>query len=345
MLRSARHENRVPSVTSSLETEFSAVGGTLDNTEILRGVLAGCGDCIKILDLDGRLQFMSEGGKRVMEVEDFSKLKGCPWPDFWAEEGNTNAKAAVAAALTGKSARFQGAANTAKGNPRYWDVQVSPILDAAGKPTHILSISKDITAEAKAAERQSFLMAELQHRVKNMLGVVQAIARQTFRGDEMRTPREAFSARVSALDSAHKLLDSADWRQASVQTIVEGALQHLPDKAAIHIEGPEVQLGPQQAMALALATNELATNAIKYGALRDGNGRVAVTWRVTPDNFEWSWRESGGAPVAAPTRTGFGTRVIKNLLAEEMSGSSEITYEPGGLVCKLTAPRDQLLVQ
>ena len=102
------------------------------NTELLRGVLAGCGDCIKVLDLDGRLQFMSEGGKRFMEVDDFSALKGCPWPDFWPGEGNVEAVAAVKAAKAGKTARFRGPANTAKGTPRYWDVQVSPIFGANG---------------------------------------------------------------------------------------------------------------------------------------------------------------------------------------------------------------------
>src|SRR6476661_10081345 len=119
------------STVDTLNSELRAAGDDLaDNSEVLRGVLSGCGDCIKILDLDGRLQFMSEGGKRVMEVEDFGKLKGCPWPDFWAGAGNADARAAVETAKAGGTARFRGAANTAKGNARYWDVQVSPIFGA-----------------------------------------------------------------------------------------------------------------------------------------------------------------------------------------------------------------------
>src|ERR1700709_1557155 len=86
----------------SLKSELVAAGeGLADNDDVLRGILAGCGDCIKILDLDGRLQFMSEGGKRVMEVEDFGKLKGCPWPDFWAGAGNADARQAVETAKAG----------------------------------------------------------------------------------------------------------------------------------------------------------------------------------------------------------------------------------------------------
>ena len=94
-----------------MNSDLAAAGdGLVDNADILRGILSASGDCIKILDLEGRLQFMSEGGKRVMEVEDFSALKGCPWPEFWAGDGNVQAISAVEAAKAGKTARFRGAA-------------------------------------------------------------------------------------------------------------------------------------------------------------------------------------------------------------------------------------------
>ena len=91
-----------------------------------------------------------------MEVDDFSALKGCPWPDFWEGSGNADAKSAVAAAIRGETVQFKGAANTAKGTPRFWEVQVSPILDADGKATHLLSISKDITVEHWRRNSKSF---------------------------------------------------------------------------------------------------------------------------------------------------------------------------------------------
>ena len=168
------------------------------NDDLLRGVLSGCGDCIKVLDLDGRLQFMSDGGKRVMEVDDFSVLKGCPWPGFWAGDGNRDALAAVEAAKAGKTARFRGAANTAKGNPRYWDVQVSPIYGSSGQVAQLLSISRDITEEWEAAQRERFLNEELEHRVKNTFAMVLSIANQTFRGDANASPLEAYTARITA---------------------------------------------------------------------------------------------------------------------------------------------------
>lgn len=123
-----------------------------DETEFMRSVLGASADCIKVLDLDDRLTFMSEGGMRVMEVSDFNAIRGCPWPDFWQDQGNTDAKAALAAAKAGGVGRFQGSANTMAGNPRWWDVQVTPVLDEQGAPEKLLSVSRDISGQ-KNAER------------------------------------------------------------------------------------------------------------------------------------------------------------------------------------------------
>ena len=333
---------------AALHAELAAADSRLvGNDDLLRGVLSGCGDCIKVLDLGGRLQFMSEGGKRVMEVDDFSPLKGCEWPSFWEGEGNAQAAAAVADAIAGQTARFRGPANTAKGTARYWDVQVSPIFDPAGKVAHLLSISKDITEEWKALERQKFLTDELQHRVKNMLQTVVAIAQQTFKGGAHAGPRETFIERLTTLDRAHSLLSNPTFRRADVRTVVEGALKpHATDAAAIQLAGPQIMLGPKQALAFALATNELATNAVKYGALQQPGGRVDVRWDKRPasgeDVFEWTWRESGGPAVTEPSHTGFGSRVIRNLLADELGGTSDLSFQAGGIVCRVTAPAAKL---
>ena len=123
-----------------------------ESEEFNRRVLASSTDCIKVLDLDGRLAFMSEGGQGVMEVSDFNAIRGCPWPNFWQGQGNVEARAALAAARGGRSTNFQGAADTMAGTPRWWDVQVTPILDASGRPEKILSVSRDITALRQAQE-------------------------------------------------------------------------------------------------------------------------------------------------------------------------------------------------
>lgn len=123
-----------------------------DTNSLLRSLLASSGDCIKILDLAGNLIFMTEGGQKIMEVSDFNAIKGCPWPDFWQDKGNVDAKSAIEAALRGETGHFQGFARTMAGTPKWWDVTVTPILDAAGKPEKLLSISRDITASHEAAQ-------------------------------------------------------------------------------------------------------------------------------------------------------------------------------------------------
>ena len=127
------------------------------DAEFLRSILASSEDCIKVLDLDASLAFMSEGGQRVMEVSDFNAIRGCSWTDFWHGERNAAARAAVAAAKAGGIGRFQGAADTMAGNPRYWDVQVTPILGPDGRPEKLLSVSRDITAtqRVEAALREA----------------------------------------------------------------------------------------------------------------------------------------------------------------------------------------------
>ena len=307
-------------LVDALKLELADAGPSLvGNDDLLRGVLAGCGDCIKVLDLDGRLQFMSDGGKRVMEVEDFSALKGCPWPDFWAGEGNAQATAAVAAAKEGRTSHFRGAADTAKGNPRYWDVQVSPIFGEDQKPSHLLSISRDITEEYQLsekqkedAERQKFLSEELKHRVKNTLATVISISNQTFRGEIHKEALQAFGKRIQTLDDAYNVLTEMNWAAVSMERLVKMALTPFgTGDGRFTTGGPHYDLQPNQALTMALALNELCTNAAKYGALSKPTGHVDISWDLKTlegrDAFQFAWRETGGPPVAAPTRSGFGS--------------------------------------
>lgn len=123
------------------------------DAEFMHSVLASSADCIKVLDLDTRLTFMNEGGLKVMEISDFNDVKGCPWPDFWVGQGNLDAVAALDAARAGGVGHFQGAANTFRGTPKWWDVQVTAIRGADGAPSKLLAVSRDISGQ-KAVESQ-----------------------------------------------------------------------------------------------------------------------------------------------------------------------------------------------
>nr|WP_320201633.1 HWE histidine kinase domain-containing protein [Agrobacterium sp. rho-13.3] len=151
------------SAASLMNAELDAAHPSLvSNDDLLAALLSGSADCIKIIGLDGSLQFMSDGGKRVMEVDDFTAIKGCPWPDFWQGEGNNAAKAAIASAKAGIVAQFFGAADTAKGNPKFWDVRVMPVRDKTGTISHLLSISTDITETKIARDTAAKLYKDAQ---------------------------------------------------------------------------------------------------------------------------------------------------------------------------------------
>jgi two-component sensor histidine kinase len=309
----------------------------------LRSVLASSGDCIKVLDLHANLVFMTEAGQRLMEVSDFNAIRGCPWPGFWKDAGNAAAKAAVDAARAGGVGRFQGEASTMAGTVKFWDVQVTPILGPDGKPEKLLSVSRDITEQKVAQDRQAMLHLELAHRVKNTLAMVQAIAFQTMRGDAtLEEARETFTSRLAVLAKANDVLLQASWTEASFKSLVEASAQvHGGGSARFQLDGPEVRIGPKAALSFALALHELGTNALKYGALSNDGGRVDITWRVSDDpspNLSFEWAEKGGPVVKPPTKTGFGSRLIDRMLASSLGAEVKLEYAPTGVRLTVEGP-------
>lgn len=315
------------------------------DARFMQSVLAASNDCIKVLDLDGNLTFMSEGGMRVMEISDFNALKGCPWPSFWQREGHRDAAFAISEAKAGRSYRFEGDADTAIGNPRYWDVQVSPILGADGKPEAILSVSRDITELQQEREKYQLLAAELNHRIKNMLAMVQAMVNQTLRlhGDDIAGTKDHLSNRMRALSQAQDMLMVTAKGETTLGKLTSTILEPYEPGKRVHTAGPEVRLASRAAMALALAIHELATNALKYGALSGDDGSVDMRWSTDGDRFRLSWTETGGPPVAMPTRRGFGSQVIEKALSGYLGGKSRIDYRPEGVVVTVDAPVSALL--
>ncbi|WP_116086584.1 sensor histidine kinase [Tropicimonas sp. IMCC34011] len=199
---------------------------------------------------------------------------------------------------------------------------------------------------AELAESRShlrFLLAELDHRSKNLLSKVLSILSLTRReATDLDSFAAAFDSRVRALAAAHDLLGGGDAAPASIRALVERALAaYLGDNGKrIEYEGPDLTLWSKGAMTLAMALYELATNAAKYGALSRPEGRVALTWRVEGDPAELfiEWRESGGPRVAVPTRSSFGTDLLRTITPADLNGEAEMIYAPDGLIWRLRAP-------
>jgi len=216
---------------------------------------------------------------------------------------------------------------------------------ADGRVTRILSALIDIDDRKRAEERRTMLINELNHRVKNTLASVQSIARQTLSaGRPADQTIEIFTDRLVALSAAHDVLTRENWQGANLREIVERALRPFEahGEGRLLAAGPDVRLDARAAVALAMALHELATNALKYGALSGPSGEVSLAWRTRRHDgagrLELEWRESGGPPVAPPTRRGFGSRLLAQGLPAELNGVAQLEFAPEGLVWRVTTP-------
>jgi two-component sensor histidine kinase len=205
----------------------------------------------------------------------------------------------------------------------------------------------DITDISVAEQHQRLLIHELNHRVKNTLATVQAMATQTMRNTATPRPvQEALTSRLIALAKAHDILTRQSWDGADITDVVMDVLGvHAGGerRPPIDVAGPQLRLEPRLALALSMALHELATNATKYGALSSEGGRVSVTWSLARQPggrslLRLAWRERGGPPVRPPAHKGFGSRLLERTLTSDLAGDVEIRYEPSGLVCTVAVP-------
>lgn len=230
------------------------------------------------------------------------------------------------------------------GRELVWEINSRLTGDAEGRPTGLHAIARDMTEAKRAEAHQKLLIDELNHRVKNTLAIVQGIAQQTFKsGVEPVAARHVFEGRLAALSEAHNLLTREHWGPVSMRQIIGDAVSpHGGGVGRFELDGPDLPIAPKTAISLALAIHELATNAVKHGALSRPEGRVAIGWaragtREAP-RLMLRWVERGGPPVQPPTRRGFGTRMIERGLAAELGGTVKIDFAPTGLVCTVEAP-------
>jgi two-component sensor histidine kinase len=263
-------------------------------------------------------------------------IAGRSWTGLWNGDGKLAAERALVTARNGGSDHFIGQSPTLKGTPKYWDVTVSHLPGPAGQPGHVLSIARDITVEKDAETQRDLLSQELSHRIKNSLALAQAIGLQTFRGADI-SKQQDFSGRLAALATAQELLLQTRWASVSVPALVRRTLGPLCPADQCRVEGGEVSLDGRKGLALALAVHELATNALKYGALSVPGGTVSLGWSLADGRFTFTWTESGGPVVTPPTTKGFGTRLITRNLEGDFMGAVQLNYYPSGLVLSLNA--------
>jgi two-component sensor histidine kinase len=197
---------------------------------------------------------------------------------------------------------------------------------------------------ARSEEHRKLLTAELQHRVKNLLAMVQAIANQTLKNAKgIADAQQSLVERLIVLSDAHDILTRANWTTAPIGEIIErGLTSYRNDPGRFKVAGPYLELAAKPALALTLAIHELCTNAVKYGALSGERGWIEITWSVEGEGpaatFTLRWEEHDGPSVTPPTRKGFGSRMIDRAFSSEFNGKVGLTYEPTGVIWTVTAP-------
>ncbi|WP_157091574.1 sensor histidine kinase [Methylobacterium nodulans] len=262
-------------------------------------------------------------------------------------------RAAIAAALQGEGV-LHAAGRIRRASDGAWrTIEMAGRFERdtpGGLPRRLIGVVADITDRRLAEERQTLLIRELHHRVKNTLATVQAIVGSTARtASSIESFYEAFVGRIMSLAHTHSVLTEDVWQTASLRGLLENELTPYADgpmtpeaDGRITLEGPAVDLASEIAVPIGMAIHELTTNAAKYGALSGRGGRVRVRWNLEPEGdrvvLRFEWRESGGPPVMPPSRQGFGSRLLQRVLSTQVQANVAIDYAPDGLRLTMLAP-------
>ncbi|WP_337180990.1 sensor histidine kinase [Shinella sp.] len=230
----------------------------------------------------------------------------------------------------------------------YFTFCYSPIRDEIGMVRGMIDTVIETTGAVEARRQASLLNGELEHRIKNTLAVVAAIVSQTLRGDDNDAQaRSSLLERIQAMAQAQSLLTRAGATEASVTDVVIQAMAPFEtSRQRFYIGGPPIMLSSRQALTLSLALHELATNAVKYGALSNEAGKVRIEWAAgrpdTEDAFMFRWIEEDGPEVRTPARKGFGSRIIQTVLPHDFGGVTLLSHEPSGVRCELRTSMRQI---
>ncbi|WAC61553.1 sensor histidine kinase [Brevundimonas sp. SL130] len=225
----------------------------------------------------------------------------------------------------------------------YLNFIFQPIRDESGAVVGIFVQGHDVTDNVRAVQIQKLMIDELNHRVKNTLATVQSIAIQTARSHtDPASFAETFQSRILALSHTHDLLTHSHWEGADLQAVLLHETEAF-GPARISLNGPSTALPPATALSLGMIFHELGTNAAKYGALSEPDGRVLIDWKVTDPGrvLKLRWREIGGPKVSIPDRRGFGSRLIERNIHHDLAGEIELVYASDGLIAELTVPLDR----
>jgi PAS domain S-box-containing protein len=310
----------------------------------LAAIVESSGDAIVSKTLDGIITSWNPAAQRLFGYT-AAEVIGCPISILAPPDRQNEMPANLARIRRGEKVEgYETVRQRKDGSLVDISLTVSPICDETGRIVGASKIARDITARKQAEEHQRLLTAELSHRIKNLFAVVQVLAeRSASKAPSAAECIQAFRGRLQALSAAHNALIAGEWNWASLASLVRTALEpYMGEGAGIRLDLEDLKLNPQFALTLALGLNELATNAVKYGALASPSGRVTLTARVgageSGDELRLAWQEDGGPAVDAPALAGFGTTMLRQAIEYQHEGKVELDWRKEGLICRLTFP-------
>ena len=315
------------------------------NAKLLREILDAQYEMVCRFTRDGTILFVNRAYAEPLASTP-AELTGRNLWDFVTDTDRADVEAQMARLHPdNRVVTIENRMETASGTR--WSLWYNTALafDEAGNWTEAQSSGFDITERKELEEQRQLLIDELNHRVRNTLMVVQGMAYQSFKGEDVPVaPLAAFNARLHALAAAHTALSRSNWTGADMEEAVRRGLAICGEDAArVVLEGPALTLRPSVAVALVLVLHELATNAVKYGALSNHAGRIAVRWSMAPDDkgdfaLKVEWTEQGGPAVSPPTREGFGSRLITTSIRQQLGGEVTMDFAASGLACRMAFP-------
>jgi PAS domain S-box-containing protein len=308
------------------------------NESRYRALVEASANIVSVFDPSGACRAPQQG---------WEMLSGMEWPSYrgmgWLDAVHPDDRKKVA--LTSPvEVRIRDAASN---DWRWFSVRAVPLLDADGKVEEIVASLRDVTERKVSEERRELLLGDLRHRLTNFIAVIRALVNAAMpKGNaDVEAFAQTFLRRVGALQSAGDLVLKANAQEVDLADVVPAALAPFGSEvqSRIFIEGPPLLLKEQTIGGIALACNELATNAAKYGALSSLDGKVSIRWVSILDGeterVTFEWTERGGPAVSPPTRRGFGTRIVKAAVDSEQNAEVTLDYRPEGLVCRMTFTR------
>jgi two-component sensor histidine kinase len=275
---------------------------------------------------DGTKQFPLDEWRRRVHPDDLGRIDALRRQAFAEQRSEYNTECRIV---------------VPDGGVRWIETRALASYDSSGRPTRVVGVDIDITERKRAEEQQNLLIAELDHRVKNVLASVAVVARRTSEGKgSTKEFIDALERRIQSMADAHDLLSRNRWQEVDLAHLVERELAPYATSDNAMVEGPHVGLPVKEAEALTTVLHELATNAAKYGGLSTPHGRVSVRWQrlsngSVPLKLRLEWREEGGPALASTVQPGYGTSIIRDLIPYELGGTVELALDPDGARCTI----------